>query len=703
MSTPRRSLAALAALVPAAVHAQQPPSTSTDSAGRRLEPVVVTAERAGAPLAASSAAVTRLSADALRRLPARTVSEALQFVPGLVVLQGDGLGLAPRIVARGFYGGGETDYLTVLVDGVPAAADLSTGVVNWELVPLPAIESIEVVRGGASSLYGDAAVGGVVNIITRRDQPYARWRVAGGDFGQAQVGGALGGRVGGRQASAFGDLRSTSGYRAHERRDGVSLGGSIDLARDAARALTLSTLNLWRDFDDPGPIAESLVAADRRAAAPFNRFDQTQDELHRLTLDGSAHLAPGRTLTGYVTGEYARADAIRTQPLSAQFADTKDRKTNATRAAGSLQLVTSGVIGGMPNRLVLGTDLAAGRLGARYLKVLSGGESDYAKASGTVGALDTRGTGTRTSAAGFASWELVPADPLRLTLGARADWIGDRFEPRAPSTGDATHVTRAAFSPRAGANLRWLQSARQEGHLYVSAGRSFKAPTMDQLFDQRRTPVPFPPYSISTSNSDLEAQYGTSLEAGAYHSMALVPERWNGRLSASVYQTDMRNELDFDLEQFRYVNLGRSRHRGLETGLTVDGPSGASVFANYTFQHATARNGENAGQLLKAIPRQVLSTGLGRASRTGVSATLAATFVGPTFLDDANTRRLAGHTQLDARASIPVLATRIALDVRNLLGAEFSSTGFPDPGGSPVTFLYPAAGRVVMVGIESRW
>jgi hypothetical protein len=118
---------------------------------------------------------------------------------------------------------------------------------------------------------------------------------------------------------------------------------------------------------------------------------------------------------------------------------------------------------------------------------------------------------------------------------------------------------------------------------------------------------------------------------------------------------------------------------------------------------ATSRNGEHAGNLLKAIPQRVLSAGLSRAARDGFSATLGATFVGETFLDDANTRRLAGPTQLDARASYPVLGTRLSLDVRNLLGKEYSSTGFPDPAGSDVTLLYPAAGRVVMVGIESRF
>src|SRR5215813_9496070 len=100
--------------------AAQSPRRSSDTATTRLDPVVVTAARVDAALTTSAAAVTRLSGESLRRLPVRTIADALQFVPGMVVLQGDGLGMAPRLVVRGFYGGGETDYATVVIDGVPA-------------------------------------------------------------------------------------------------------------------------------------------------------------------------------------------------------------------------------------------------------------------------------------------------------------------------------------------------------------------------------------------------------------------------------------------------------------------------------------------------------------------------------------------------------------------------------------------------------
>jgi outer membrane receptor protein involved in Fe transport len=284
------------------------------------------------------------------------------------------------------------------------------------------------------------------------------------------------------------------------------------------------------------------------------------------------------------------------------------------------------------------------------------------------------------------------------------DWIQDRYEPRAPSTGAVTRATRVAFSPRAGANLRYADGARQTGHVYASAGRSFKAPTMDQLFDQRRTPVPFPPFAISTSNAALEAQYGTSVEAGAYHRVAVVSGLLDARFAVSAYQMDMKDELDFDLKSFRYVNLGQSRHRGVEAGVTLRGPLSTSAFANYTQQDATSRFGENSGRFLKAVPRRVLAAGLARTPADGLALAATATSVRDVFLDDANERRLDPYTRLDARASYPLpRGPRLSLNVQNLLGREYSTTGFPDPAGSGTMYLYPAAGRVVTVGLESRW
>src|SRR5467141_3233861 len=87
-----------------------------------LDTVVVTPERSATSIRASTVAVTVLSENQLRQLPVRSVAASLALAPGVVVLDANSVGGNPRIIARGFYGGGETDYLPALVDGVPIAA-----------------------------------------------------------------------------------------------------------------------------------------------------------------------------------------------------------------------------------------------------------------------------------------------------------------------------------------------------------------------------------------------------------------------------------------------------------------------------------------------------------------------------------------------------------------------------------------------------
>ena len=151
------------------------------------------------------------------------------------------------------------------------------------------------------------------------------------------------------------------------------------------------------------------------------------------------------------------------------------------------------------------------------------------------------------------------------------------------------------------------------------------------------------------------------------------------------------------------MNIGSSRHRGIETGLTLDGPESFSAFANVTLQRITSRVAEDSGHLLKAIPQRVVVTGLSHASVNGLVAALSLTNVGDSFLNDQNTLTLAGHTQLDARASLPIGPARLSVDVRNIFGTRYNSTGFPDPAGSKLIYYFPAAGRVLTVGFESGW
>ena len=130
-----------------------------------LAPVFVTSTRTEIPLELVTASATVITADDLEALQAKTVLDALRYVPGLDVIQSGSRGTNTTIFVRG----SESDHVLVLLDGVEVNST-TLGAFNFAHLTTENIERIEVLRGAGGTLYGSQAIGGVINIITKRGQ-----------------------------------------------------------------------------------------------------------------------------------------------------------------------------------------------------------------------------------------------------------------------------------------------------------------------------------------------------------------------------------------------------------------------------------------------------------------------------------------------------------------------------------------------------
>ena len=128
-----------------------------------LEPVAVTASRQTQPIADVLADLTVIGPDEIARAGVQSLTELLQRQPGVEIVQNGGPGSVSGIFLRGANRG----QTLVLIDGVRIASS-SAGATSLEAIPLDQIERIEILRGPASSLYGADAIGGVVQVFTRR-------------------------------------------------------------------------------------------------------------------------------------------------------------------------------------------------------------------------------------------------------------------------------------------------------------------------------------------------------------------------------------------------------------------------------------------------------------------------------------------------------------------------------------------------------
>jgi outer membrane receptor protein involved in Fe transport len=685
-------LPGLMALLPALASAQQEPPDSL--APHRLRALVVTAERVSAPVRTGVSAVTRLSRSDLRTRPVRTLAEAIQQAPGVAFVDFAGTFTDPQAIVRGFYGGGEADYMLLLVDGRPLNA-LETGRINWDLLPVSAIESVEVVRGPSSAAWGDAALGGVINVITRRPAG-TTWRSSLQSGSHGLTRGSLMGtsQLGTLPVSGYADLGRSNGFRSHADRSTATVGFTLGSA-GTPRGFAFSTLNDWREFDEPGPLTSAELAAARAASSPFHRFDRVEERSHFLSLNGHGLAGRGR-VQGSLTGELRTADRVRTLRLSPDFADTKNRALSTSRLAGTVQWEAEGLLA-RSDAVLLGVEAAHGRIESDYYDMAQGPADAYDAPAGR-GQLSTSTTGRRSTAAGFARYALQVAPALQFTLAGRLDWLRDAFDSDDSTAADQPSA-HLVLSPRAGTNLRYADSERHSGHVYLSVAHSFKAATPDQLYDRRLIPVPFEPYQIALSNAGLDPQRGLSYEAGLYHETVLAPGALSVDLSLAAYQIDLRKEIDFDINTFSYRNLGRSRHRGVELGVNLRGPHTMTAFTNYTLQSAVSRTSPNQGKYLKAIPRHFLVLGAGAGHTSGLAGTVSATHARRTFLDDVNALQLPNWTRWDARLAYRWRNVQLTLDAFNLLNDEYNTTGYPDAGGADV-YYYPAARRTFQVGLS---
>jgi len=164
--------------------------------GSALAPVVITATREPEAIGRSTADIVVIDADAIRNSNADSVEDLIRRIAGVQVVRNGGPGQNSGFFIRG----ASTNSTVVLVDGVRVGS-ATLGQAEFEAFSLAQVERVEILRGPASSLYGADAVGGVVQIFTRRGEGAPRWNAAAdlggyhswrGDVGASgTVGGAI--------------------------------------------------------------------------------------------------------------------------------------------------------------------------------------------------------------------------------------------------------------------------------------------------------------------------------------------------------------------------------------------------------------------------------------------------------------------------------------------------------------------------------
>ncbi len=216
MSIPfsRRSLAAACCLFPLAVTAQ---TTASDAAVPTLKDIVVTPSRSAEPLADAIGDVTVIGPDQLTEARGDSIAEIIGRAPGVQFISYGG----PQTATGLFIRGANSNQTLVLIDGMRINGS-TAGSISFPAIDPAMIERIEILRGAASSLYGSDAIGGVVNIITKKgaqDRPLSAWANVGyGSYETAKSSLGLSGASDGWDYSFSTSAATSKGFDALRRR-----------------------------------------------------------------------------------------------------------------------------------------------------------------------------------------------------------------------------------------------------------------------------------------------------------------------------------------------------------------------------------------------------------------------------------------------------------------------------------------------------
>jgi len=649
-----------------------------------LDEIVVSAPRVETRLSRVPGAVGVVNEAQIQRArQGLGLDEALARVPGVFLQNRYNFAQDLRISIRG--AGARAPFgirgVKILVDGIPAT--LPDGQATVDALELESISRVEVLRGAASSLYGNAA-GGVVDITTAGPPPSPAVDVesASGAYGFVKNTAEAGGQFDDLGIAVTLSRLDYDGFRDHAETRSTKFNTRIEypLGADADVSLVARALDSPR-ARDPGALTASEAAADRRQASPGNlRFDagerveeQQLGMVYRRSLGGKREFR----LRAYSVWR----DFANRLPFESGGQVAFDRRFNG---AGILYSQEAALLG-MENRLLLGVDLDRQRDDRQRFDNLAGARGDL-----VFDQLETvAGIGA------FIQSELRITDRLTVTTGVRLDRL--HFEVNDRFTGDGIDDSGSRvlseLSPKIGAT--WFLSRNLVP--YANVSRSFETPTTTEL--ARCAGGGFV--------DDLEAQKALTYEAGATGRLA-------GRLryTAAVFRTEGKDEIVSRACPGRpgrefFVNAGRTTRSGVELSLDARISRRWTTGVGYTFSDFDFDRFSTGGETfddrtIPGVPRHRAYAEVEYQHEAGWFFALNAIYTGEFFANNANTAVTDESLVIDARAGY----NRVLGDweigayagVNNVFDKAFNANVRINAFGD--RYFEPAPGRNEYVGLQ---
>jgi vitamin B12 transporter len=518
----------------------------------RLDPVVVTATRTQTELSALPQTVTVVSREDIEESKVDTVGDLLRAVRGVTVQQAGGRGTTTSVFIRG----SESDEVLTLIDGVQVNS-VTLGAFDFANLTPEGFDRVEVLRGGGGSLYGSEAIGGVVNLITRRGDgaPNGAMSFAGGNGATDRETGVF---------SAANEQFRIAGSATHIGTAGfgteipVDVTGTVKKTNQDYDATTASLRADWTPTDTAALYGILHYVGSNVGLANASNFLGALDPNARQTGDFYfAKLgwedAPLDGLSYRLSGAYVQDDQ--------RFNDPPDVNNTATARSR------------IPSEIIQGD-----------------AQANYAWdwSTSTVGFQYTRKAADVFSYSSFSEPPAQTFDPSREDYGVYGQEQVRLFDDHIVLLGSVRYDHDQQFgnvtSPTAAIALR-LPGEPVPGYwtgtrLRATYAEGFRAPTFNELF--------FPGFGNPNLDPERSSEWNTGVDIELLDGRAVLYTTYFDRRVEDDIVTVL---VDPDTFEFAPVNLGRVDATGVETGLDVDLGAGFRFGGTYTYLGLTSNGG----------------------------------------------------------------------------------------------------------------
>ena len=677
------------------------------AADQALGEVTVTATREGQLVAETPASVGVIKNKALREVRPTHASEIMGQVPGVWVnvTGGEGHQTAIRQPLT------TSPVYLFLEDGIPTR---STGFFNHNAlyeVNLPMAGGIEVNKGPGSALYGSDAIGGVINVLTRRPPtgPELEGSLEAGSYGWKRAMLTGGNAFGNHAFRADLNLSHTDGWRDHTAYDRQS--GTLRWDNAIGDDAVLKTVATFSNIDQETAGSSAISKDDYDNNPRTNYTPISLRKVQAVRLSTAYEKESGDSLLS-ITPYYR----YNTMDLLANWSLSYDptRYTSENQSLGA-QIKYRQDFAPLRTRLIVGVDIdhspgsrledsiTTTKLGSGYTAVFT----DY-----RIGARVYDYDVTYRGISPYIHGEISPLQRLRLTGGLRYDVVTYQYANNLPNTpilaggryygqvGD-TDVDFQHLSPKLGATYAFSDALNG----FVAYNHAFRTPSEGQLF--RPAAATSANRAIAAANA---AQHLKPIKVDSYE-IGL-----RGKATAAVnyeisayYMTkkdDILSYKDPVTNVTTATNAGRTLHRGIEVGLGAQLAAlwrvdSAFSYAKHTYESWKIGSVDYSGKEMEIAPRVVANSRLSYGDARSGLAQLEWLHFGSWWSDQANTAKYSGHDLLNLRGQYPLARdVNLFANVHNLADRRYAeSTGV----SSGFETFAPGLPRPLTVGVQAKW